>query len=167
MSSPDFVNKYSDQAIPVGAVALGLIVLSVILAYLQEARSRMSAFYAGASVLTVLMTLVPYNAPQPLPSGSTVNQVSLIEQGIISSRLCRRASNRPRRRCDPRAVIVKLPAREGATTPRITGVVYDAVSGQKWQLGYSAPKTTTSTGRRHLSVRFRHPGGNALGRQAR
>ena len=139
------VNKYSDQAIPVGAVALGLIVLSVILAYLQEARSRMSAFYAGASVLTVLMTLVPYNAPQPLPSGSTVNQVSVIERGIISSAYAADLQIAQAGAQIPVAVIVKLPAHDLATTPRISGVVYDAVSGQKWQLGYTAPKTTMTT----------------------
>jgi hypothetical protein len=139
------VNKYSEQAIPVGAVALGLIVLSVILAYLQEARSRMSAFYAGASVLTVLMTLVPYDAPQPLPSGSTVNQVSVIEGGIISSAYAAETQMAQAGAQIPVAVVVKLPARNGAMTPRISGIVYDAVSGQKWQLGYTAPKTTTST----------------------
>jgi hypothetical protein len=137
------VNRYSDQSVPVGAVALGLVVLSVVLAYLQEARSRMAAFYAGASVLTVLMTLVPYNAPQPLPSGSTVNQVSVIERSIIPSAFAAEMQIAQAGAQIPVAVIVKLPPRDGATTPHISGVVYDAVSGQKWQLAYTAPKTTT------------------------
>jgi hypothetical protein len=136
------VNRFSDQAIPVAAVAVGLIVLSVVLAYLQEARTRISAFYAGASVLTVLMTLVPYNAPQPLPSGSTVTKVSLFGGGLISSAYAADVQLAQAGAQIPVAVIVKLPARDGTKTPRITGVVYDAVSGQKWQLGYSAPKTT-------------------------
>ena len=139
------VNRFSDQAIPVGAVAVGLIVLSVVLAYLQEERSRMSAFYAGASVLTVLMTLVPYNAAQPLPSGSTVNQVSFLEQGLISSAYAADIKLAQAGAQIPVAVVVKLPARDGATTPHINGVVYDAVSGQKWQLAYTAPKTTTGS----------------------
>jgi hypothetical protein len=146
------VNKFSSQAIPVGAVALGLVVLSVVLAYLQEARSRMSAFYAGASVLTVLMTLVPYNAPQPLPSGSTVNQVSMIEQGIIPSAYAAEIQIAQAGAQIPVAVIVKLPARDGAMTPHINGVVYDAVTGQKWQLAYTAPKTTA--GAEGVTYRF-------------
>lgn len=146
------VNRFSDQAIPVGAVALGLIVLSVVLAYLQEARSRMSAFYAGASVLTVLMTLVPYDAPQPLPSGSTVNQVSFLERAILPPAFAGEITLAQAGAQIPVAVIVKLPPRDGARQPRISGVVYDAVSGQKWQLAYTAPYTTV--GQDAITYRF-------------
>lgn len=147
-----FANRFTDQAIPVGAVGLGLVILSVILAYLQEARSRMSAFYAGASVLTVLMTLVPYDAPMPLPSGSTVNQVSVLEGGIIPSAYAAEVQVAQAGVQIPVTVLVKLPAHDGKAQPRIHGVVYDAVSGQKWQLAYSAPQTTT--GAEGITYRF-------------
>jgi hypothetical protein len=145
-------NRVTDQAIPVGAVGLGLVVLSVILAYLQEARSRMAAFYAGASVLTVLMTLVPYDAPMPLPSGSTINQVSVLERSIIPSAYAAEVQVAQAGAQIPVTVLVKLPARDGAAQPQIRGVVYDAVSGQKWQLAYSVPQTTT--GAEGVTYRF-------------
>lgn len=142
------LGQMSSVSVPVGGVGLGLLVLSVVLAYLQEARTRMAAFYSGASVLTVLMTLMPYNAPMPLPSGSTVNQISsndgfqLIAPAYAADdgRIVV-AQNTPLQV----AIIVKLPVdSKRIEKQQIDGIVYDAVSGQKWRLSTVVPKTTDS-----------------------
>ncbi len=47
-------------------VALVLIALAVALCFIFSAKSNKSAFYVGASILAIMMTLVPYNAAPPL-----------------------------------------------------------------------------------------------------
>jgi len=66
--------------VPVAGVGLGLLLVSIILAFMSEARSRTSAFYSGASVLTVLMTLVPYTQALPAPSDMTVNKSAMLRE---------------------------------------------------------------------------------------
>jgi hypothetical protein len=50
------------------AVALILIGLSVALSFIFSADSNKKAFYTGASILAIMMTVVPYNAKPSIPT---------------------------------------------------------------------------------------------------
>jgi hypothetical protein len=52
-------------------VVLALIVLSVALSFIFSAESNKKAFYIGASILAIMMTAVPYNAPPSLSATPT------------------------------------------------------------------------------------------------
>lgn len=52
-------------------VALVLIALSVALSFIFSAESNKKAFYVGASILAIMMTAVPYNAPPSLSTTPT------------------------------------------------------------------------------------------------
>jgi hypothetical protein len=45
-----------------------LVLLGVGVCFVNEPRSRQSAFYAGASIVALLVTVVPYKPPPPPPS---------------------------------------------------------------------------------------------------
>ncbi len=150
-----FVNQlasnFTSQAIPVGGVGVGLIILAVMLAYLQEARNRMAAFYSGASVLTVLMTLVPYNAPLPAPTGATVNQVSSADGFQLIGGA--HAAEAPLLLAQgqtqiPVTIIVTLaPSADGTVKAQyVRGMVKDLMSGRRWALPSVSPKPSGSSG---------------------
>lgn len=52
-------------------VAVVLIALAVALSFIFSADSNKKAFYIGASILTIMMTAVPYTAPPSLSSSPT------------------------------------------------------------------------------------------------
>ncbi len=52
-------------------VALVLIALAVALSFIFNADSNKKAFYIGASILAIMMTAVPYNAPPSLSTSPT------------------------------------------------------------------------------------------------
>ncbi len=52
-------------------VALVLIALGVALSFIFSAESNKKAFYVGASILAIMMTAVPYNAPPSLNTSPT------------------------------------------------------------------------------------------------
>jgi len=52
-------------------VALVLIALGVALSFIFNAASNKKAFYVGASILAIMMTAVPYNAPPSLSTSPT------------------------------------------------------------------------------------------------
>jgi hypothetical protein len=52
-------------------VVLALIVLAVALSFIFSAESNKKAFYIGASILAIMMTAVPYNAPPSLSATPT------------------------------------------------------------------------------------------------
>jgi hypothetical protein len=52
-------------------VVLALIVLSIALSFIFSAESNKKAFYIGASILAIMMTAVPYNAPPSLSATPT------------------------------------------------------------------------------------------------
>ena len=55
--------------IPPWVVLILIPVLSVLLCYIFEVETRTRAFYTGASILSLLMTSVPYEIPAPLAEG--------------------------------------------------------------------------------------------------
>ena len=57
-------------------VALMLIVLAVALSFIFSADSNKKAFYIGASILAIMMTAVPYNAPPSLSTTPTAKDVA-------------------------------------------------------------------------------------------
>lgn len=142
-------------SVPVVGVGLALMVFSILLAFISEARTRSAAFYSGASVITVLMTLVPYDAPLPTPSGTTVSSetamgVETWSDGFIPAAYAgsgygtfgdarvwfAQSGNEV-----PVTIIVNVPTdnAQAAKTTRITGLLHDALTGRKWQLGYAVP----------------------------
>jgi hypothetical protein len=52
-------------------VVVALIVLAVALSFIFSAESNKKAFYIGASILAIMMTAVPYNAPPSLSATPT------------------------------------------------------------------------------------------------
>lgn len=129
--------------IPVAGVGLGLVIFAIALAYIGEARTRSAAFYSGASVLTVLMTLVPYNTPLQ-PSGTTVNKMAAGDyffqpvnagSSLMGGRIWLAAAGDEL----PVSVIIRAPVGDQKQLDRINGRLYDAVSGKEWQLGYAEP----------------------------
>jgi len=167
------VNRYGHMLnaswpdMPVLGVGLLLVIFAVVLAFFSDARSRNAAFFSGASVLSVLMTFVPYDAPLPPPSGTTVNKVSENEGfgrfgGAQIIPAVYRAEARPQIIYAaagqlPVTVVVHLPVAEGqgtGTPPRIDGRLFDQVSGKQWQIGFADPDPTTQTTAKEVTYRF-------------
>jgi len=137
--------------VPVAGVGLGLLLVSIILAFMSEARSRTSAFYSGASVLTVLMTLVPYTQALPAPSDMTVNKSAMLrEDSMIVPATYQMDGFAPVWRVQattdtPVTIVVHAPNRGPASAPnRINGQLYDRVSGKTWQFGFSDASSSSS-----------------------
>jgi hypothetical protein len=57
-------------------VVLALIVLAVALSFIFSAESNKKAFYIGASILAIMMTAVPYNAPPSLSATPTAKSAA-------------------------------------------------------------------------------------------
>ncbi|HKV77352.1 MAG TPA: hypothetical protein VJP02_04395 [Candidatus Sulfotelmatobacter sp.] len=57
-------------------VVLALIALAVALSFIFSAESNKKAFYVGASILAIMMTAVPYNAPPSLSTTPTAKSVA-------------------------------------------------------------------------------------------
>lgn len=57
-------------------VVLALIVLAVALSFIFSAESNKKAFYIGASILAIMMTAVPYNAPPSLSATPTAKSTA-------------------------------------------------------------------------------------------
>jgi hypothetical protein len=152
--------------VPVLGVGIALIVFAIVLAYLSDARSRGAAFYSGASVITVLMTLVPYEAPLPPSSGTTVNKTSWSEDRPLAGAQLIQAAYRPQVATRlhyaaggslPVTVIVHLPLQEGqqaATPPRVDGRLFDSVTGKEWQIGFADPNPTAQASAKEVTYRF-------------
>ena len=157
-----FVNKTTagfdpmgNYALPVGGVGLLLMVLSIVLAFFAGARSKRAAFYAGASVLTVMMTLVPYQQPIA-PSSGSVRQLSQAAPlgpsyvpaayfgADVKDMVKRDGRIWSVQDGGPISVVVVVHT-EGGDPARISGVLYDAVSRRSYQLGYAAPQGKSGT----------------------
>lgn len=152
--------------VPIIVVGLALVALAIGLAFLSEAKSRNTAFYSGASVVSVLMTLIPYDAPLPLPSGATVNRVTLedsrpsLESAALIPAVYRPEYERPIIRVAagqlPVTVIVHLPRKpdQNAIAPRVDGRLFDSVSGKIWQIGYSDTSANSKSSEKEIVYRF-------------
>lgn len=57
-------------------VVVALIVLAVALSFIFSAESNKKAFYIGASILAIMMTAVPYNAPPSLSTTPTAKSTA-------------------------------------------------------------------------------------------
>jgi hypothetical protein len=57
-------------------VVVALIVLAVALSFIFSAESNKKAFYIGASILAIMMTAVPYNAPPSLSATPTAKSAA-------------------------------------------------------------------------------------------
>lgn len=136
--------------LPVAGVGLGLLIVSVVLAFMSEARSRTAAFYSGASVLTVLMTLVPYTQALPAPSGMTVDKSAMRTDSVFVPAAYQPEFSVPIWRVQaatdvPVTIVVHAPNRGPVGAPnRINGQLYDKVSGKTWQFGYSDATSSSS-----------------------
>ena len=142
-------NLGSWPGVPVAGVGLGLLLVSIVLAFMSEARSRTSAFYSGASVLTVLMTLVPYTQALPAPSSMTVNKTAMHDGMMFIPAMYQPDVFAPIWRVQasdlPVTIVVHAPHRGPTGAPnRINGQLYDRVSGKTWQFGYSDASASTS-----------------------
>lgn len=159
----NFVNKATLKFDPSGqftlpVVGVGglLLIASILLAYFAEARSARAAFYSGASVLTVLMALVPYQQPLQPEYGTTVRQMSSTQGWQTLTVTPAAYSGAPNWTVDrgrvwraqasgtlPVVVTVHV---KGPVPPKMSGVLYDTVSGRSYQLGYGTPQSRGSDG---------------------
>lgn len=112
-------------------VAVVLIALAVALSFIFSADSNKKAFYIGASILAIMMTAVPYNAPPSLsatPTAKTLDRpVSLgwWDRLIIPGEVY--AQNAP---AGSYAVDVHLQTDNGKTVSRATFTLLDSNSGE-------------------------------------
>jgi hypothetical protein len=151
--------------LPVIATGLALLCFAVFLAILAKARSRNSGFYTGAGALAVLLTCIPYDAPLPAPSGTTVSKLaagwSPPAAALIPARyeaggappVILAAAGDPL----PVTLVVHIPMAAGKTSttpPRIDGHIFDAVSRREWQIGYVDPSPTTRMSGGEVTYRF-------------
>ena len=114
-------------------VACVLVALSVALSFIFNAESNKKAFYIGASILAIMMTAVPYNAPPSLSTTPTArnleipissswwDRVMIPGQVFAQSALAEKASY---------AVDVHLQTDDGKAVNRATFTVLDANSGE-------------------------------------
>jgi hypothetical protein len=112
-------------------VAVVLIVLAVALSFIFNADSNKKAFYIGASILAIMMTAVPYNAPPSLSATPTAKTVAapvslgwwdrLMLPGQVY------AQNAP---AGSYAVDVHLQTDNGKTVSRATFTLLDSNSGE-------------------------------------
>ena len=114
-------------------VGLVLIGLGVALSFIFAAESNKKAFYVGASILAIMMTAVPYNAPPSLSTSPTAKGVEtpvhlgwwdhLMIPGQVYAQ-----SSAPNNTSYP--VDVRLQTDDGKTVSRATFTLVDSNSGE-------------------------------------
>ncbi len=155
------VNQFNEGfAVPVGGMGLLLVVLAVGMNFVLQPRNRLAGFYTGASIITVVMTGVPYDRPPPIEvienlAGGEVAEPAAyqtyplgIRKPVYPVQEVQQDGRIP--------VIVKVSglAQDWGPDAVLSGKLHDKVSGRTWELNQSAAKQSQQGGRIVFTYRF-------------
>jgi hypothetical protein len=133
------LNRIFQLGIATWAWALVLVILAVLLCLVFEPDTKPRAFYVGASILTLLMTAVPFKMPEAAPKPSAVNIGAALQNSPFKLAEYVAADERPgQRSTSPTAKVhiqIRLPKEARASVPfPIYLTFYDPEGDTKWRV---------------------------------
>ena len=155
------VNQFSEGfAIPVGGMGLLLVVLAVGMSFVMQPSNRFAAFYTGASIITVVMTGIPYDRPPPIEVIEDLTGTEIIEPSAFKT--YPHGIRKPVFPVEkvqqdgriPVIVTVSGPADKWGPNSVLEGKLFDKVSGRTWELNQGAAKTRRGGGQINFIYKF-------------
>lgn len=155
------INQFTEGfAVPVGGVGLLLVVLAVGMNFVLQPRNRLAGFYTGASIITVVMTGVPYDRPPPIDviedlTGSGMEQPAAFQNyphGIRKPIYPVEKVQQDGR--IPVVVTISGPADAWDPDAVLTGKLHEKISGRTWELHQNAATRQSADGDVSFVYRF-------------
>ena len=154
-------NQFADGfAIPVGGMGLLLVLLAVGMSFVMQPSNRFAAFYTGASIITVVMTGIPYDRPPPIEIIEDLTGTEILDPTAFKT--YPNGIKKPIYPVEkvqqdgriPVIVTVSGPAEDWGPDAVLEGKLYDKISGRTWELNQGAAKARRGGGQITFVYKF-------------